>query len=188
MFNTFNFIQLCVASERELRSQETQFMLRKIEAEALEEDTLVTNDQIENTAEIDSENVSLADEINGEIDVYTGGSKQRECQRNFKLVDKYSCEKCLLSFNNKTKYNKHIKIHDDAKQLKCHHCPQVFLKQIHLNVHLRSHIKKEDRKYVCNNCGEHFLFEFLLKQHSFKHSVEKPFLCKKCGKGKPKNN
>lgn len=156
-------------------------MLRKIEAEALEEDIIQRNDE---KSDQKDEEFNSTDEDKSEVEICN--MKEIECHKNTKSVDKYSCETCVLTFSNKMKYHKHLKIHDVTKQLRCDQCPQVFLKTLHLKVHLRSHIKKEDRAFVCSVCGEHFIFEYLLKQHSYKHTDLKPYPCKKCGKGKSK--
>lgn len=96
---------------------------------------------------------------------------------------KFTCTKCDLSFSNKTSYTKHKNSHED-NPYKCDKCFQCFQKKMHLNVHLRSHIKDEDKKFVCKTCNKQFMYEYLLKQHEYKHSDEKPYPCKICNKGK----
>lgn len=154
-------------------------MLRKIEAEVLEEDTFLGS-----TEQKEAEDFLPIDEFNNEGELYWSTIKETECQNDAKSGDKYSCDNCMLAFSNKLKFDKHVKTHDITKQFKCDQCPQVFSKQLHLKVHLRSHIKKEDKQFVCIVCGEKFIFEYLLKQHCYKHTDRKPFPCKKCGKGK----
>ncbi|XP_060517201.1 zinc finger protein 271-like [Cylas formicarius] len=97
--------------------------------------------------------------------------------------EKYKCLVCCMSFSNKSKFLSHQKTHDDSKPFKCVQCFQSFLKEVHLNVHLRSHTKNEEKKFDCKICGQHFIFEYLLKQHEFKHSDVKPHPCPKCDKG-----
>ena len=97
---------------------------------------------------------------------------------------KYTCSICHVSFNNKAKFTKHRKIHNDNNPFKCHECSQTFPKKLHLNVHLRSHIKNEDKKFSCGSCNKQFMYEYLLKQHEYKHTDEKPYPCKFCTKGK----
>lgn len=178
----FNLVQLCIGSDTALRNQETRQMLRKIEAEALEEEIVLDDPSLDSIDQRDME-VSLTDVLKSEI--FSNNVKELEYCKGIS-TDKYFCEKCKVPFTNKTKYHKHLKSHDLTKQLKCDHCSQMFSKQLHLNVHLRSHMKNEDRHFVCSVCGKHFMFQYLLKQHSYKHTDEKPFPCKKCGKGKSK--
>lgn len=180
---SYNLVQLCIASDATLRNQETRRMLRKIEAEALEDDTTTRNDLAFDSIEQTDIEFSYTEEIKNETDASWHSVKETEYCHISKSGDKYLCEKCMISFSNKIKYHKHLKIHDNAKTLKCVYCSQKFSKQLHLKVHLRSHIKKEDKQFVCPVCGEHFMFEYLLRQHSYKHTDEKPFPCKKCGKG-----
>lgn len=101
-----------------------------------------------------------------------------------KLADKYFCKECMLSYTNKNIYQRHLKTHDPTKQFKCEQCQQMFSKQFHLNVHLRKHIRKENKKFICSTCGEQFIYKYLLKQHIYKHTNKQPFPCDKCQKGK----
>lgn len=181
---SYNLVQLCIASDATLRNQETRRMLRKIEAEALEEDTVIRNDLAFDSIEQTDMEFSFPNEIKNETEACWHGVNDTEYCQIRKSGDKYLCEKCTISFTNKITYQKHLKIHDNTKPFKCVCCSQTFSKQLHLKVHLRSHIKKEDKQFVCSVCGEHFSFEYLLRQHSYKHTDEKPFPCNKCGKGK----
>ncbi|KAJ8917490.1 hypothetical protein NQ315_005539 [Exocentrus adspersus] len=181
----FDLTQLCIASETALRNQETRRMLREIEEEALSEEEIV----IKCEDGINQENLdahqSPCEVSHGSGDNLSDNDSVQEDLHftTVKLKDKYKCEVCALSFNNKTKFNQHKKTHDKSKPFKCEECLQTFSKKLHLNVHLRSHIKQEDKKFSCEMCGKQFIFEYLLKQHEYKHKEEKPFPCTKCDKG-----
>lgn len=182
VFISFELVQLCVGSERTLRNQNARNTVLKqtggeeVIAQSLE------NSALEYTEDKDC-NISVTDEAT---------SESSACSRDIKIEftkghnsdDKYYCEECMLSYRNKNTFQRHIKTHDKSKQWKCEHCQQRFAKQLHLNVHLRTHIRKEDKEFVCSTCGEQFTYEYLLKQHFYKHTDKKPFPCDKCQKGK----
>lgn len=181
----FGFVQLCIASDSSLRNQETRRMLRQIEEEALGEEEIVIKceELIEQENLYEQQNDHAADRLSDDNLSESEVSQEDLHFTTVKVKDKYKCEVCVLSFNNKTKFNKHRKTHDETKPFKCKECLQTFSKKIHLNVHLRSHIKQEDKKFSCEICGKQFTFEYLLKQHEYKHKDEKPFPCAKCNKG-----
>ncbi|KAJ8939002.1 hypothetical protein NQ314_011252 [Rhamnusium bicolor] len=185
----FDFAQLCVASDASLRNQETRRMLRKIEEEALGEEEIVIKCEVLN----ESESVEIqqieefgVDEISDDSSSENEATPRINKHLNLSVVkskDKYKCSVCSLPFSNKTKFQKHQNTHDNSKPFKCKECTQSFSKTLHLKLHLRSHIRQEDKKFSCKKCGQQFTFEYLLKQHEYKHTDEKPFPCTKCKKG-----
>ncbi|KAJ8978519.1 hypothetical protein NQ317_002423 [Molorchus minor] len=187
--SSFELAQLCIASETSLRNQETRRMLRKIEEEALGEEEIVIKCEILNeneSLEVPQTDQFLSDGASNDTFSEPEETAQIAEELRFTTIrtkNRYQCDACQLCFNNKTKYLKHQNTHDNSKSFKCSECSQSFSKKIHLNNHLRSHIKEKDKKFSCEKCGQQFLFEYLLRQHEFKHSDKKPFPCSKCSKG-----
>lgn len=176
---SFDLVQLCIASEQKLRNWKNGT------TEGLG-DNLRINILAENSCQNDYE-FSVTEEVSSDLcgdDTADHMDDTKEIDYHGNSSHKYLCGTCMISFTNKIKYHRHLKLHDTTKQIKCEHCEEMFSKKIHLNVHLRSHMRKEDKQFVCSICGEPFIFEYLLKQHSYKHSEKRPFTCNKCGKGK----
>lgn len=173
--NSYDFSQSCIKTESLIRTEETRRMLRKIEQEALSEEQVKEEDCFD---QYDESSDSCSDQSNIIEQIVVTIKPE-----NNKICDKYACKFCSQIFNNKTKLAKHEKTHDDSKPYKCEHCSQTFSKQTHLNVHLRSHIKDEDKLFACKFCNKQFTFKYLLTQHEYKHTNEKPFPCPKCDKG-----
>ncbi|VEN35306.1 unnamed protein product [Callosobruchus maculatus] len=167
-FTAYRLVQQCIASDSILRNYETRRMLRKIEDEALrDEDTAVKLEE------------PWEDSVKNDEDICNDKVSSWEVE-NTARKSKYQCEKCPMGFSNKRKFTKHQTVHFKMPY-ECIECNQTFSKQLHLDVHSRSHSK--EKKYTCDKCGQQFIFEYLLKQHEYKHSENKPFPCTQCSKG-----
>ncbi|CAH1996438.1 unnamed protein product [Acanthoscelides obtectus] len=166
-FTAYSLVHQCVTSDNILRNYETRRMLRIIEDEALkDEDSVVKEEQCDC---VKTEGEDLCSDKDSAEETLGTPSKT-----------KYQCEKCLMAFGNKRKFIKHQTVHL-KRPYECLECNQTFSKQLHLDVHSRSHSK--EKKFTCDKCGQQFIFEYLLKQHEYKHSDKKPFPCTKCSKG-----
>ncbi|CAG9837145.1 unnamed protein product [Diabrotica balteata] len=188
VLTAFDFVEICIASDARLRTQETRRMLRKIEAEALE---LEDDEALKCETPSEIEHCSEQDEL-----VETGKSEEQsqiiqekenplplELQFTItRIKNKYKCDLCKHKFNNKTVFNKHKRTHE-KNAFKCTKCSASFNKKTNLKAHLTIHLENKDKKFKCKECGKFFVFEHLLKQHEFRHSDVKPFPCTNCDKG-----
>ncbi|XP_028155630.1 gastrula zinc finger protein XlCGF57.1 isoform X2 [Diabrotica virgifera virgifera] len=188
VFTAFDFVEICLASDARLRTQETRRMLREIEAEALE---LEDEDPLKCDTPSELEHCSKQDEL-----VKTGKSEERsqiiqekvnplpkELQfTTARIKDKYKCDVCKKKFNNKILFNKHKRIHED-NAFKCMTCSLSFSRKLNLKAHLTTHLENKDKKFECKECNKFFVFEYLLKKHELRHSNVKPFPCTSCDKG-----
>lgn len=107
--------------------------------------------------------------------------KNHKERRHYQL--KFQCEKCHESFSTKSRLQKHESFHDSNNPYKCEECLKTFSKKTYLAIHMRKHVKAEDKQYDCTVCGQKFVYSYLLKQHSYKHIDEKPYPCSKCNRG-----
>lgn len=101
---------------------------------------------------------------------------------------KCSFDGCSKAFRSKDTMARHQFTHTGEKQFKCDidGCDRLFLFKNDMNKHKRRvHMKQsESKNYICSVCGEGFSKSYLLRDHGYKHSGEKPHKCKvkDCGK------
>lgn len=182
VFISFELVQLCIASETKLsKPNSLNCELKENETDQDIEESIGNDSLMEYIYEKDCSITveAISHNSDGSNDVKQATTKYQK----YSSADKYFCGECTLSFRNKKIYHSHLKSHDASRKFKCDHCHQNFSKQIHLNVHLRKHIKKEEKQFICSECGEQFIYKYLLKQHIYKHLDTKPFSCDECQKG-----
>ncbi|XP_019763479.1 gastrula zinc finger protein XlCGF57.1 isoform X2 [Dendroctonus ponderosae] len=198
--STHSFINVCRASDDILKKEETRREFRKIEQEALLDEH--ETGHFEEDAHL-NEGGDLSEAVSADI---SGKSQTVEVIKlPEKMQEKYACSFCEVKFSNKLKFLTHQSLHDETKPFKCSSCLHSFSKEVklhnfqimknqflliwvfnlqaHLRVHLRSHANPEEKKHSCPTCGKQFFYAYLLKQHEYKHSDQKPFPCSKCDKG-----
>lgn len=101
---------------------------------------------------------------------------------------KCSFDGCSKAFRSKNTMARHQFTHTGKKQFKCNvdGCERLFLFKNDMNKHKRRvHMKQPELKnYICSVCGEGFTKSYLLRDHGYKHTGEKPHKCKvkDCGK------
>lgn len=101
---------------------------------------------------------------------------------------KCSFDGCSKAFRSKDTMARHQFTHTGEKQFKCDvdGCERLFLFKNDMNKHIRRvHMKQPELKnFICSVCGEGFSKSYLLRDHGYKHSGEKPHKCKiiDCGK------
>jgi len=102
--------------------------------------------------------------------------KEMENHHEQKHNGKYACNFCNHITSNKNYLAQHIKTHLMHKDVKCPHCPKLFINKGRLNLHI---IRNHKPKQKCPHCHE-------VWTHSSRHIVTtccptctKPFPCKK---------
>ena len=106
------------------------------------------------------------------------------------------CDKCDFSAPHKLLLQHHTRTkHDTDKHKKCPCCDFTSMKTQQLYIHIDNHHPEHaDKKFVCDKCGENFIYESSLKHHEnsrCKLSVNngtKPHLCTSCGSRFPTIN
>lgn len=83
----------------------------------------------------------------------------------------------------KTKGEKSEKKEKSPGIFNCNHCPKSFPKKAHLQRHLESHKKNENKIWICETCGKNFNAKSTLINHAMVHMNDKPFVCNICGEG-----
>lgn len=164
----YTFSQQCILSDKKLRLQRNQAEFDNIQLEIIEAERLESLQAISSESETDIvKKKSCENEKSGENEV-------QNASEEFKVVDGCSTECSSLKDEN-------------LKQYECLECSKKFTKKCHLTVHVKTHLKRKG-KYKCEVCGLLFRYSYLLNQHKYKHTEEKPFPCTECSKGKYKIN
>nr|XP_023016456.1 zinc finger protein 436-like [Leptinotarsa decemlineata] len=93
------------------------------------------------------------------------------------------CELCDKIFYGKAAFSNHSRMHKKKRELKkflCNYCGKNFIKNSHLDRHIRSHTGI--KPYECKECSKSFVQSNDLKRHLLTHTREKVFQCPLCSK------
>ncbi|XP_077295780.1 uncharacterized protein LOC143918007 [Arctopsyche grandis] len=95
----------------------------------------------------------------------------------------YKCPQCPVRFSSYYKRVKHlIDVHDDeAKKYKCKHCSKRYYQSCTLSRHIKA-VHLQERRHVCQKCGNSFFDKSGLVEHMLKHTGIKNFHCEICTK------
>ncbi|XP_016979874.1 zinc finger protein 501 isoform X1 [Drosophila rhopaloa] len=96
----------------------------------------------------------------------------------------FKCSQCPKAFGTNGNLKRHLTVHTgDRPSFPCSHCLKSFISKQRLTIHLRSHLKKENRSALqCSYCLKPFVKNFLLQKHLRTHTGERPFKCSHCSK------
>nr|XP_053654277.1 uncharacterized protein LOC128703594 isoform X2 [Cherax quadricarinatus] len=95
---------------------------------------------------------------------------------------KFVCLQCNRSFKWKQSYRKHKAVHheDTYMKFKCPMCPRHFLTPSELKLHQVVHTN--ERKYLCDVCGNAFKHEYTRDKHiKTVHQEDREHMCPQCG-------
>ena len=111
--------------------------------------------------------------VNGTLVMKTVGIVKRKKKR------KARCKICGTSCTNVKELNQHHK--DTHDIVFCPECDKAFSTHTSLDKHMYVH---KDMEYVCDQCGQHFLFDSRLSQHKITHRKVGTQYCmvKNCGR------
>lgn len=89
------------------------------------------------------------------------------------------CELCGKAFRLRSQLKMHVTaIHTKIRAFKCTMCPKDFVRKVHLDDHIKSHLNIRDK--ICSTCGKGFTSCHSLIRHRQIHSEIKKFACKLC--------
>ncbi|XP_033224435.1 zinc finger protein 93-like [Belonocnema kinseyi] len=98
----------------------------------------------------------------------------------------YTCDECGKSFEKESKLQKHLRIHERAKEQEdanfkrflCHICSKTFRQNTGLMFHMRTHTGY--KPHVCKHCGRGFTSNSNCINHERTHTGDRPFVCQYC--------
>ncbi|CAH1372079.1 unnamed protein product [Tenebrio molitor] len=118
-------------------------------------------------------------EQNGEGTASKGGARHRgyKSQSNKKL---YKCEGCDKTFQHKSRFIVHDRIHTREMPFHCDICNKGFAAKSFMVYHRRIH--SDERPFKCDECTKTFKFQFCLIKHKRIHQGIRPYKCDLCDK------
>lgn len=98
----------------------------------------------------------------------------------------YECIECNKTFEKKKYYKRHLKttVHSINKvdnPFYCAHCPKMFYYKFKLSSHMKQVHFKQHNNYICNLCGQSFLYRNNYKRHKESHVQVRNYVCEHCG-------
>ena len=98
-----------------------------------------------------------------------------------KEVTILKCEMCKKSFNDISRLNVHVKIHENKPRVACEICKKTLSTEKCLMLHIKNVHGTE--KLQCKYCSKFYSTNTILKKHiSAVHYKKKKYNCKPCGK------
>lgn len=77
-------------------------------------------------------------------------------------INKTTCPVCRKSFNTRSRYMQHKRTHKE-KTMQCPKCPQKFMEQGALNIHISKH--NSDNHFLCELCAFTTKHKYNMKRH-----------------------
>ncbi|XP_076629256.1 uncharacterized protein LOC143345752 [Colletes latitarsis] len=112
--------------------------------------------------------------------------KDKDQQKSNEVLKPYRCDECNKSFEKEVKLQKHVRIHERAKEQEdanfkrflCHICSKTFRQNTGLMFHMRTHTGY--KPHVCKYCGRGFTSNSNCINHERTHTGDRPFVCHFC--------
>jgi len=98
----------------------------------------------------------------------------------WKATELFKCGVCAKVLSCKGSFERHSRMHQDAKPYKCSFCPKTFREACKKSVHERVH--SGSKPYPCQQCNKSFRTATQRIVHQRSHLKEKQYSCEVCGK------
>lgn len=122
----------------------------------------------------------------GGQDEYCADKYKNDHEKSNEKSKLYTCEECNKSFEKEIKLQRHLRIHERAKEQQdanfkrflCHICSKTFRQNTGLMFHMRTHTGY--KPHVCKYCGRGFTSNSNCINHERTHTGDRPFVCQYC--------
>ncbi|XP_067010606.2 zinc finger protein 37 isoform X2 [Anabrus simplex] len=101
------------------------------------------------------------------------------CRQQHKVPAQVVCV-CAKVLASRTSIIKHRLKHTNAYKYRCEKCDKAFHRKALLDLHILSHVPKEEQPFVCCKCARRFHSEALLRQHERVHLPKEERLIYPC--------
>ncbi|XP_041792159.1 zinc finger protein 239-like [Chelmon rostratus] len=96
-------------------------------------------------------------------------------EKTFTDKKSFKCDTCGKDFKEKSKLDRHIRVHTGEKPFFCNTCGKSFSDISILRRHITIHTGV--KPYPCKTCGKSFAVKSYLRVHLTTHTGEKPYNC-----------
>ncbi|KAM7349713.1 transcription factor grauzone-like [Cochliomyia hominivorax] len=97
------------------------------------------------------------------------------------IIEFYECEHCSKRIRNYNLFQKHLRSHNNDKEVECHMCNKSFTSEFDLDRHINN-IHKKIPQHVCDICGRIYKSKDAFKRHQNEHKgvVSQAVQCSIC--------
>ncbi|XP_062565374.1 zinc finger protein 595-like isoform X2 [Armigeres subalbatus] len=94
----------------------------------------------------------------------------------------YACDLCTRAFKVPSSLASHMKVHNEDRKFVCNKCGNTFKKIEHLKLHING-VHLKMKSHSCEVCNKSFARVGDRNVHMRSHAEEKPHQCSYCGRG-----
>jgi len=111
---------------------------------------------------------------------HNGLTRFKQKTAEWKAAEVFKCGVCSKVLSCRSSYERHSRMHRDARPFQCSFCPKTFGESCKKAIHERVH--NGSKPFPCLQCSKTFRTATQRNVHRRSHTKERPFSCDVCGK------